>query len=83
MRIDVMAVDLQLVFCKKKKKQDRQCRYKVALKLIHETIVAVKKQYVLHIGLCVQACACVRACVRACVHVVTQARGRVHAHTCI
>jgi hypothetical protein len=36
---------------------------------IHETIVAVEKQYILHIGLCV--------------HVGTRTRGCVHAHKCI
>ena len=43
-------------------KQDRQCTYDVTLRRVQETIIAVQKQSVLHIGLCVHACACVRAC---------------------
>jgi hypothetical protein len=38
-------------------------------------IVAVEKQQVLHIGLCVHSSACV--------HVGTRVRWRVHAHTCM
>jgi hypothetical protein len=53
--------------------------HNVTLRRVHEAIVAVEKQYVLHIGLCVHA----GACVSGCVHVGTGARRRVHAHTCI
>jgi hypothetical protein len=49
--------------------------YNVTLRRVREIVVDVEKQYVLIIGLCVHACACVQ--------VVTRARGRVHAHTCI
>ena len=45
----------------RKKKKDSQCTYNVTLKRVYETIVAVEKQQVLHISLCVHACACVRA----------------------
>jgi hypothetical protein len=37
--------------------------YNVTLSHVHETIVAVEKQCLLHIGLCVHACDCVRACI--------------------
>ena len=39
------------------------------MRRVHEIIVAVEKQLVLHIGLCVHACACV--------HVGTRTRGCV------
>ena len=42
--------------------QDRQCAYNVTSRHVHKTTLAVEKQQVLHIGLCVHACACVRAC---------------------
>ena len=52
--------------------QDRQCTYNVALRRVHITIVAVEKQYVLYISVCVcarkrartwvSACACARVC---------------------
>ena len=38
----------------------------VTTRRFRQTILAVEKQQLLHIGLCVYACACVRACVRAC-----------------
>jgi hypothetical protein len=40
-------------FCTEK--QDRQCTYNVTLRRVHETIVVVEKQEILHIGLCVPA----------------------------
>ena len=43
-------------------KQDRQCAYNVILRRVRVTIVAVEKQKVLLIGLCVHAWAYVRAC---------------------
>ena len=59
-----------------KTKQDRQCTHIVTLRRVHQTIVAVEsnKNYIL---------LCVCMLTRACVHVGTQARGRVHAHTCM
>jgi hypothetical protein len=36
-----------------------QCTYNVTMRRVHETIVAVEKQYVLHIGLCVRMLACI------------------------
>jgi hypothetical protein len=45
-------------------RQERQCTYNVTVGRVHETIVAVEKQWVLHIGVCVRvwvsACMCVR-----------------------
>ena len=41
--------------------QDRKCTYNVTMRRVRDTTVAVEKQYVLIIGLCVHACACVRA----------------------
>jgi hypothetical protein len=52
--------------------QERQCTYKVTSRRVHETSVAVGKQYVLYIYLCV----CVR--VGACVYVGGRAHGHVH-----
>jgi hypothetical protein len=44
-------------------KTGRQCTYNVTMRRVHETTVtAVEKQYVLYIGLCLHACACVSAC---------------------
>jgi hypothetical protein len=40
---------------------ERQCTYDVTLTRVHEAIVAVEKQEVLNVGLCVHACAWVRA----------------------
>jgi hypothetical protein len=45
-------------------KPDRQCTYNVTMRRVHKTIVAVEKQQVLHIRLCVCVCVCV--CVFAC-----------------
>jgi hypothetical protein len=42
--------------------EDRQCTYNVILRRVHETIVTVEKQKVLHIGLRVHACAWACAC---------------------
>ena len=39
--------------------QYRQCAYNVIMRNVHETIVAVEKQYVLHISVCVCVCVCV------------------------
>jgi hypothetical protein len=33
--------------------QDRHCMCKVTLRCVHETTVAMEKQYVLHISVCV------------------------------
>ena len=41
-------------------KQDRQCAYNVTMRRVDESVVAVKKQYILFIVLCVHACECVR-----------------------
>ena len=62
--------------------QDRQCTYNVALRSVHETVVAMEKQeYFTFVCACLRERASERA--RACVHVGTRARGRVHAHTYI
>jgi hypothetical protein len=55
------------------REQDRQCTYNLTLRGVHRTTVVVEKQ-VLHIRLCVHACACV--------HLGTWARGRMHAPYC-
>jgi hypothetical protein len=39
-------------------KQEEECTYNVALRRVQETIVAVEKQQVLFVGLCVHRCAC-------------------------
>jgi hypothetical protein len=43
-------------------KQDRQYTCDVPLRRVHETTVAVEKQYVLYTGLCVHAYRCVQPC---------------------
>jgi hypothetical protein len=48
-----------------KHKQDRQCTYNLTFRHVHETIVAVKKQKLLHISVCVCVCVCVCLCARA------------------
>ena len=50
--------------------QDRQCTCKVTLGRVHETTVAVEKQYVLHISVCVCVCVCVWVWVRSHRHVL-------------
>jgi hypothetical protein len=54
-----------------KRQQDRQCTYNVTLKHIHEIIVAVEKQWVLHISVyvCVFVDALVRGRLGVCVRV--------------
>jgi hypothetical protein len=47
--------------------QDRQCTYNVTFRHVHETIVAVEKQWILHsLCVCVVVGARTRACLRAC-----------------
>ena len=49
--------------------------YNVTLRRVHETIVAVEKQYYILVCVCMLT--------RVCVRVGTRARGRLYAHTCI
>ena len=50
-----------------KTQQDRQCTHNVTMRHVRETVAAVEKQQVLHISLCIRACARA-ACECECVH---------------
>jgi hypothetical protein len=60
--------------------QVRLCTYNVTLRRVNETIVAVEKQYVLHISVCVRPCMWVRGLVGVCVHACSPTYPACKAH---